>query len=163
MQDQAIIEAAKEYRYEVKGIKTFKGMEECGGFNATLYRAGVKVAFVINEDSGGSFIWRWLIPGEETKLSNLCATLPPDNSYGVTVTVDHDIFIEALVAQVEEKRDWLRRCKTHTCVILKSGRQGEYISFNRPYSPEIAKHIREKYGADLKEIVNERLAQEVAI
>lgn len=38
--------------YEVKGVKGFMG-RDCPGYNATLYRDGVKIATVVNDGSGG--------------------------------------------------------------------------------------------------------------
>jgi len=45
--------------YEVKNVKTFKGMEG-DGFNASLYRNGKKVAFVIDSANGGEYNFQWV-------------------------------------------------------------------------------------------------------
>ena len=34
--------------YELKNVKTFRGMEGCGGFTATLYKDGKKIGEVGN-------------------------------------------------------------------------------------------------------------------
>ncbi len=174
-QNQAIIQAAKDHKYEVRGIRTFQGREGCGGFNATLYREGKKVAFIINEDDGGMFDWDWggykseadrkAARAEEEKLMALCKTIPdaPSMIEGAdfTISCDLDIFISVLVGQVEEERWWKRKCKTKTCVILKSHQDGQFIQYSVPYDERIKKHVQEKYGDDLKEIVNERFLQGV--
>jgi len=46
-------------KYEVKAVKGFMG-SDCPGYNATLYRDGVKVALVINEGSGGEELVEWV-------------------------------------------------------------------------------------------------------
>jgi hypothetical protein len=48
----------KKEDYSVKNVKTFQGMEG-EGFNASLYRKNKKVAFVIDEGSGGDFLYEW--------------------------------------------------------------------------------------------------------
>lgn len=45
--------------YALKNVKTFKGMEGCGGFNASLYKDGKKVADVVDDDSGGPILFHF--------------------------------------------------------------------------------------------------------
>lgn len=177
METQAIIQAARDQKYEVKGIRTFTGMEGCGGFNATLYRDGKKVAFVINSDDGGCYQWefggykseeaRRIAREEEAKLKALCESIPPEPiKFGDETHMmdcDMDTFIAALVGEWEETNYWRKKCKTHTCVILKSHTDGQYIHWKLPYDARIKKHILEKYGDDLKEIVNERFTEAIKV
>ena len=44
--------------YSVKGFKEHRGTEGYG-YNATLYRDGKKIAFVIDEGNGGEVIFEW--------------------------------------------------------------------------------------------------------
>ncbi len=156
-QRQQILEAAKKHQYEIKGLKTFKGMEGMGGFNVTLYREGKRIAFVINEDNGGCFDWQGMSREEESKLKDICKTIEPDTSYpSIPIECDMDIFISVMVGNLEEERDWRRKCKTKTIVLLHSNSEGQYIQYDYPFSPKLAQHIRTKHGTDLKEIVNER-------
>ncbi len=45
-------------KYIVKNVKTFRGTEG-QGFNATLYRDGKKVAFIIDSARGGIYTYEW--------------------------------------------------------------------------------------------------------
>ena len=52
--------------YEVKGVKSFIGMEGYG-FNATLYRKGKKVAFCIDSGDGGMVDIQWLVKSPKNR------------------------------------------------------------------------------------------------
>jgi hypothetical protein len=90
-------------------------------------------------------------------LKEICEKeIPHDSTYGVEISCDPDIFVAKLIDCYIEDRDYRRKCKTKTIFFLKSEGDNRYAFFNRPYTPELAKMIREKHGDDLKEIVNER-------
>jgi len=88
--------------YEAKGIKTFRGMEG-EGYNADLYRDGKKVAFVIDDATGGMLDVEWLDRKEEKILADHCKTLPDrpagflDEGKEPMMAVTPEIFIEDLV------------------------------------------------------------------
>jgi len=68
---------------EVRKVKSFTGMEGLG-FNADLYAGGKKVAFVIDEGCGGSYLYRWegKTPAEraanEATVAQVIEALPPE-------------------------------------------------------------------------------------
>lgn len=155
-QDKKIMELALAGGYEVKNLKTFKGMEGVGGYNAVLCRQGKKIAEVINDDSGGETMWSRLSAEEDQKLKNLCAAVPAEDYEGIKIECDRNIFIDALINDTEDKRYWKRMCSKHACVILKTHKLGEYLKYKDPYTPELAKLIRKRLGDNLLEIINER-------
>lgn len=98
--------------YTVKGIKTFVGMEG-HGYNATLYRDGKKVAFVIDDASGGPLQVEWTDPSEEALLRDYATAMPPvtcewaDSATRLPATLDMtpELFIEGLVNDAVLLRD----------------------------------------------------------
>lgn len=159
-QDATILEIAKREGYELKGVKTFSGMERTGGgFNATLYRKGKRIAYLTNDDSGGETMWEGLSREEEAMIKKFCTEVPdyifPDYP-DLPIKCDMGIFVGAMVNHYIDERLWIRRCKTKTCVLLKSHQPGHYTVYSAPYSTKLADHIRQKYGNDLLEIINER-------
>jgi len=90
--------------YSIKGLKRFVGMEGEGGFNVTLCRNGSPVAFVVNDDCGGDYLWKWKDDTEEVVLRNHCKTLPPVEIYGMKINVDIDMFISMLIETTKKGR-----------------------------------------------------------
>lgn len=109
---KAVAAASGAPAYAVKGVKTFVGMEG-HGYNATLYRDGRQVAFVIDDASGGPLQVEWKDPSEEALLRDHAATLPPvtcewtDSATGLPATLDMtpELFIEGLVNDAVLLRD----------------------------------------------------------
>jgi hypothetical protein len=134
-QKQAPAAIVPSGEYEVKGIKTFRGMEG-GGYNATLYRSGKRVAAVIDDASGGPLMVDWAdwkkpriavktskyggkykatvqMTPEEKALHDYASSLPPLKSSivsdeepdGIVMEMDSELFIEELVNQALLLRD----------------------------------------------------------
>lgn len=112
--------------YTVKGIKTFVGMEG-HGYNASLYRDGKLVAFVIDDASGGALQIEWKdvsnvlvevetkdykgnpwvvkMTNEEKALHEHATSLPPsvcdwidpDTGRPAELSMTSELFIEGLV------------------------------------------------------------------
>ena len=153
-----IRELAKAQGYEVRGVKSFMGREGYG-FNATMYRGGKKIAFVMDSANGGMYDWDWVDRKEETILEMNVATLPkvPSGYEGIgELTIDMDWFISELVEDFENDRDFRTKCKSKTLFILYSHQNGEYIIHSAPYTASVKTRIEAEYGKDLKEIINER-------
>lgn len=101
--------------YTVKKVRNFKGMD-WDGYNADLHRDGRKVAFVIQDGSGGEPEFRFVSKEEEEILRQYCKTLPPrrynsktleadpngDDSFEVTM----DLFVGRLVDEFNKQR-WI--------------------------------------------------------
>ena len=63
-------------KYELKAVKTFRGMEG-QGFNANLYRDGKKVALVMDSAHGGCYDYEWTSKDERKIFDDYIETLPP--------------------------------------------------------------------------------------
>jgi len=162
----------KNFEYVVKNVKTFIGMEG-HGFNASLYRNGKKVAFVIDSAQGGCFDFQWTdweepkvdiniisykgephtFQGtpEEKILTELVETLPKAKSEvfpdGVKETVDG--FVAILIDQFERKK-WLKR-NLKKCFVFQVGNKigsEEYLMFKKHPNltkERVIKLIEKKY------------------
>jgi len=145
--EKAVVQAVREAlpsndtpTYTVKGIKTFTGMEG-HGYNATLYRDGKAVAFVIDDASGGDLQIEWKdhkdglfavsttnykgepwtvkMTLEEQRLHELCASMPhrtcewvdPATGKPSVLATTMAIFIEELVNDALMLRDIARLTK----------------------------------------------------
>ncbi|MFA5702922.1 MAG: hypothetical protein WC982_05315 [Advenella sp.] len=110
------IAAAIGHGWTVDKLKEFKGMEG-SGYNADLYRDGVKVAEVIDDASGGPLMIQWLDKATETfdtvdyqgkpfarrctkeekLLLEYVATLPAYECHGMTLAHSDETFVDDLV------------------------------------------------------------------
>lgn len=148
-----------EHIYTVKNVKTFEGMEGIG-FNASLYQGGKKIAFVIDDATGGDLQIQWHDKTAKTALLEYINTLPDCDIDGTgehLVSMSVDIFISELVNQHMERQQKRRWCKNATVFRVKGDRQGEYRKVPVPYSSAVKAKLIEEYGDDLEEIVNETI------
>jgi hypothetical protein len=162
--------------YSVKGFKEQRGTEGYA-YNATLYRDGKKIAFVINEGNGGESHFDWMdrqAPkvdilrhihrhGEQDEPFAYLGT-PEEKSFveladSQTYTFgDHtgrknaDILMEDLIEIFKMKRT----CKTQTVFRLVSDGDASFQEIKEKFTPELRAWIVQKYGSNLVEIVNER-------
>ena len=106
-------------RAEMKIVKTFRGHEGVG-FNADLYVAGVKVAFVIVQANGGCFYYetgKGYSKEKFQELQKFIKTLPDkvfakqDGLDAFSCKMDIDLYISDLLIIYEEKH-----AKTQTIV-----------------------------------------------
>ena len=167
---QGIMELAKAQGYEVKGVKSFLGREGYG-FNATMYRNGKRIAFVVDSADGGDYDWDWVDRKEEIILQTNVDTLPKVaigcrkwqfGAGGDDLTIDIDWFISGLVEKFENDKAFRTKCKSKTLFILHSHQEGQYMIDPSPYTAGVKTKIESEYGADLKEIVNERFMKPVS-
>lgn len=147
--------------YNVKGIKSFIEMEGYG-FNATLYRDKKKVAFIIDSAQGGEYDYQWYDKAEEKILSDYCASLPKYTAYDMEMSVSPDSLLAELVDTYENKKRFARLCKTNTLIRLKGDADGEYHKFKYPYNDAMKKHLKDKYGDTVIEILNETMGMTTA-
>jgi hypothetical protein len=68
----------------------------------------------------------------------------------------YDSFIGDLLDAWMENDDWKKACRKGLVFLLQSDDQGKYRMTKGKYSPTLAHQVRERYGDDLVEIVNER-------
>lgn len=154
--------------YTIKNLKTFRS-NDGGGFNASLYRDGTKVADVDDEGNGGSLMFHWLdhkaprvaltrpshvrtAPGatytrhatpEEARLLAYADTLPPIKAHGLVIPEDEETVVSSLVADHEFMAKARRAFKTKVV-----GIQGDaMVTVNRPPTPENIARVRAQHPA----------------
>jgi len=121
---------------EVRGVKTFKGMEG-GGYNATVYAAGKKVAELIDDATGGPLMVHVVdtLAGKEFKadLKALCASLPPCMEFGEPLPISIDIYLDELVQFAEIQRKLARvRIKATPFRLVTDAAHIGYRTINTP-------------------------------
>lgn len=174
-------------KYEVKNVKGFMGMD-CPGFNATLYRDGVKVAFLIDDGNGGEVSFDWVdrsgprvevpwvnhqneaivIRGctvEEGKLYDFLRgktwNMGPELG-GKDIQTDPGYFVSELVGEFEDAKRFNRLCKTKVLFRLKTDKKGEWRTFKGAFTKQIKDWIVSKYGDQVESIMNETVGQVAA-
>ena len=70
--------------------------------------------------------------------------------------MNYDSFIGDLLTEWIENDDWKKACRKGLVFRVKSDNEDQYRTTKGKYSPELASAIREKYGDELVEIINER-------
>ena len=139
---------------QLKNVKIAWNMsEETTAFTATLYIDGKKAADVKNEGRGGDNHPRFMDRELEKEFKEFCQTIPyPGESYSMT----YDSFIGILLGEWIENDDWKKACRKGLVFRVKSDNEDQYRTTKGKYSPELASAIREKYGDNLIDIINER-------
>ncbi|HCE42885.1 MAG TPA: hypothetical protein DET40_05005 [Lentisphaeria bacterium] len=136
--------------YEVRNIKTFMG-NEGHGFNAALYRDGMKVADVHDMADGGCYSYYFKEEAERkiffeyARKNSATDEIEPWDSY-----------VAGMVDAYLLDRKLRRLCRKEVLFRLQGDKEGLFHTLSRQYSQETAAELRRKYGASLVEIVNER-------
>ena len=139
---------------QLKNVKIAWHMSEgTTAFTASLYIDGKKAADVKNEGRGGDNHPRFIDRELQKEFYEFCQTIPyPGESFNMT----YDSFIGILLGEWIENDDWKKACRKGLVFRVKSDNEDQYRTTKGKYSPELASAIREKYGDELVEIINER-------
>ena len=151
---------------QLKNVKIAWHMsEETTAFTASLYIDGKKAADVKNEGTGGDN-HPWFMDRElEKEFHEFCKNLPPHYLYDdddPTKVIDgpfpmtYDGFIGDLLTEWISNDDWKKACKKGIAVIFRRHAKGEYSTIKGAYTPARAQQVRDHYGDELVEIINER-------
>lgn len=169
--------------YEVKNVKTFVGMEG-KGYNATLYRDGVKIAFVIDEGNGGETNVQWLdykaqrvgVSWQDYQGNPWTIQCTPEQAKtyefirgktmklldGKDSQISMDIFLGSLMDDFENSKRFKRLCKNSTLFRIKGDNDGVWRTVKAVFSKRIKDYIVGKYGDQVETIMNETLGQVAA-
>ena len=169
--------------WTAKNIKTFQGREG-RGFNATLYRVGKAVAFVMDDASGGEVRIDWKdrdVPRVEVKIIGSAGTThsfqgtpeekllyefaitqfwPADPSIGLKepLRMSVDGVVGEIVEDVLEQRRLKKLCKTKTVFRLKNDEDRNCVwQTKAQFTPKIKAWLVQTHGDNLAEIVNETI------
>ena len=145
---------------QLKNVKVAWNMsEETTAFTATLYIDGAKVAYVKNEGTGGDNHPRFMDRNLEKEFHEFCKSLPPeylDDDDDEPYPLTYDSFIGQLLTEWISNDDWKKACRKGLVFRLKNDNGDQYRTTKGKFSPELASAIRERYGDDLIDIINER-------
>jgi hypothetical protein len=147
-------------KFEVKKFKKQMG-HEGPGYHCQLFMDGRHIAECFDEGNGGPVLVQYDTAEARQTVYAHIKSLPPYHWEKDQYTEAHDspmdeeLFMMVLVEDFQNRKD----CQKKTLFKLGGKKPGLY-QINKPYSPEIAKFLRDKYGADLVEIVNETLVRE---
>ena len=148
--------------YTLKGIKVAQNLsEETYAFTATLYQDKKAIADVKNNGRGGSCVVHAKVDCrvQVSEFENWCDAQPSSDEF----PMNSDSWLTDRVADDIEIKTWQRQCKKSTLIRLKDHTlvKGDYSIYkNTQYSAEFAKKIRERFGDELVEIINERFIKE---
>ena len=145
---------------ELKNVKIAWNMsEETTAFTATLYIDGAAAAYVKNEGTGGDNHPRFMDRNLEKEFHEFCKSLPPeylDDDDDEPYPLTYDSFIGQLLTEWISNDDWKKACRKGLVFRLKNDNGDQYRTTKGKFSPELASAIRERYGDDLIDIINER-------
>ena len=145
---------------QLKNVKIAWNMsEETTAFTATLYIDGAKAAYVKNEGTGGDNHPRFMDRELEKEFHEFCKSLPPeylDDDDDEPYPMTYDSFIGQLLTEWISNDDWKKACKKGIAVVFKRHAKGEYSTIKGAYTPARAQQVRDHYGDELVEIINER-------
>lgn len=145
--------------YTLKKLKTWN-TDGGGGFQVILIRDGKTIAEVTNDGQGGSYRWSWkdttpcTVNGlnyldepitysgfrEEAKLWEVCKALPKVESFGSTMAVNPEMYVEELVNELLLERYTKRMLKS---VIVVNG--SEVYKFQSLLTPAFRNHVLAKW------------------
>jgi hypothetical protein len=144
-------------RFEIKNLKTFRGMEG-SGINSTLYENGKKVCNCDDSGDGGCLDFSEYAVQErlDKEIKKLVGTVK-FNKGGMTTEYDAECFVNDLISEALENKEFKSKCKKHTLIITTECGDGQFIMFkNTLFSPETKTFLEMKYRNKLVEIINER-------
>ena len=142
-------------KVELKNLKINKRLsEETTCFSATLYVEGKKVAEVTNRGCGGNNDYHVIDKQLFDKFKEFLKTLPDvETVWSPTpIKMDVDLYVDFLMNKMEVEK----LCKKGLVFRLVGDEQGVYRTLTGPISDEGRQWLRNKFGEQLAEIVNDR-------
>jgi hypothetical protein len=156
--------------YQIKGLKTFNGMEG-GGYECSIYRGKLKIGTAMNDANGGCDFFHFINKEEEpafekavsawyetsqskTEWENWCK----ENSMSLDVRVQHKMesWVSETMSGLEEQKRLKRLSKTKTLFRLKGDEDGVWRTFNQ-VGQKVIDHAIKKYGDQLEQIYGAQL------
>jgi hypothetical protein len=134
--------------FALKNLKTFKAHEGMPGYSVTLYIDGKMACDIFEDCCGGGLQYTWHDRTLQKVLDDHCKTLPPEKSYGLSMTAD--LFIDELVNALQDEREDKKMVKKFAVKLhFKSPashkKAGEYGISPYPPTPATKEFFRKKY------------------
>lgn len=130
--------------YALKNVKTFKGMEGAGGFNANLYKDNKKVAEVIDDDSGGPILFHFDDSAEREAYTSFVSKLTYFCNYSKELVAHNvDTYTARMVDAFLLKKQ-LTRVMKNKVVFLHNGEMSSVRKDER-YPQKQQEFLKKKY------------------
>jgi len=136
--------------FTVKGYKQMMGTDGYM-FKCSLYVGDKRTARISNGGYGGcndvTVIDKTLYSEFDKFVSSL-GVYQPDSEFSKkygAIDYNDELFLEDLINEFEAEKQYKRWCKSKTVFSLPGDKEGEFRTFNSKYSPEMKKHVLEKY------------------
>ena len=144
-------------RFEIKNLKTFRGMEG-SGINSTLYENGKKLCNCDDDGNGGCLDFSEYAVQKrlDKELKKLVGTVK-FNEGGMTTEYDAECFVNDLIAEAEVNKQLKSKCKKNVLVLTTDCKSGQYLQYTKMIYNALTRPLLEKkLGNKLVEIINER-------
>jgi len=145
--------------YTIKGLKSFIG-NEGHGYNVTLCRDGKKVAFVINDASGGEVDFQWCdwkkggSVEEATLLKFLEGKMSPPLFPGDTESQETpSCFVAGLIDAYEIDKKMRALCKKYLLIRVTGDKEDEYRTIKQKDSPALRDSVKKSAATAGKEVI----------
>ncbi len=151
----AAIEASD---WSVKGVKTFMG-EDAPGYECSVYLSNRKVARANEYGGGGPLSITWLSAAAEEMLAKFGNKIGRPSSYynnGGYYVLGADGVVEEMVSIFQERKLWMRKCKTKICYRTKDLKPGQHFEVKGIFTKDIGLDLHKKHGDNLDIIYNEK-------
>jgi len=144
--------------YRVKGLKSFEGLDGIA-WSATIHRDNVKIGRATDEGNGSGTHFEWNSAKEKQALEAYVDKLPETEFNGEPWKISVEGFVGGLADEYEANQKFRRKCRTKTLITLQDYKKDEYCELKVSYNKKVKDLLEKKYGADLKEIINERFGE----
>ena len=142
-----------------------KNYRECAGnegpaFSCSLWIDGVKAAEVRYDGRGGPYMWRWLNDAAKATWAAYVKAqppMPPLHAGDKPLAINDDIALEDIINADRERKQVARWCKTNVVFRLVTDEPGVYRKFKGKLTLAVKQRMRNHYGDQLAEIMNEAL------
>ena len=145
-------------RFEIKNLKTFRGMEG-SGVNSTLYENGKKLCNCDDDAWGGpmNFSDNKTQKRLDKELAKLIGKVKFDAIDNMETEYDAECFVNDLIAKADENKQLKSKCKKNVLVLTTDCKSGQYLQYTKMIYHALTRPLLEKkLGNKLVEIINER-------
>jgi len=142
--------------FTVTNSKSFEGRDGVA-YSADISKGCKPVLHVTNTGTGGCSDIMYASPDAEQAFRAAALDYWASEREGEPPFEIEDTFAAALLDCDESLRRIRRKCAASTCFVLHEDGPDQWRQLKEPFTPEIARRLRDHFGARLKCIVNEEL------
>lgn len=154
-----------EHYYGIKGLKTW-ATDDGGGYQCSVYRNGVKVAYIHNDGNGGPLDVDWASPEERDLFREERVIGKIEDPSTDHPEINDEIALAILVDEKTTLALLKRYCAKETVFTVEGDNPGAYRTFTVPFDPAKADRyhdtINKRYPGKTHTIFNELLPDMLA-